>query len=308
MVRGIAAVVASAAVVAGTANAAAMVRVGGSSGPSLPAFALAPADFDSGASVERNITTSAGGLPAYVRVFRPGARLAGSRLSVVVSLVMLEQDAPSAAGDFAQVSSAAHSAAGRAALAKEFGLDFVKGLSMTAAKNALIVKKTLVGAPIEVGGSAFRLPLTMATNRGSLHMSIGFAQGDRIVSEVLLMAPADLPVSSSAQTRALAALQHHLQVGFTITNAAAPTITGTAAQGQTLTADPGVWAGSPSSLTYAWSRCDTSATNCSPIEGASGPSYLVAAADAGFTLRLTVSAANSISTAQSLSAATAPVG
>jgi len=308
MSRGLAAaVVASFAVMACTANAATTVRAGGASAPSLSAFALAPADFDSGASVESNTTTSAGGLPTFVRVFRPGARLGGSTLSVVVSLVMLEQDAPSAAGDFAQVSTAAHSAAGRALLAKEFGLAFVKGASIAAGKNAPKVKKTTVGEPVEMGSAAFRLPLTVATNDGSLHMSLGFAQGDRIVTAVVLIAPVNKPVSSSAPTKAMAALQHHLQVGFTIANAAAPSIAGTVAQGQTLTAGAGSWAGSPSSLTYSWSRCDTSGANCTPVAGADGPSYVVASADAGFTLQVTVTAANSISTAQSVSAATAPV-
>ena len=306
--RVVAATVASFTVVACSANAATAVGVGGGAEPSLSVFALAPADFDSGAKVESSTMASVAGLPTFVRVFRPGARLGGSRLAVVVSVAMLEQDAPSAAGDFAQVSTAAQSAAGRAALAREFGLAFVKGASIAPGKSAPIVKSTVVGAPVEMGGSAIRLPLTLVTNQGVLHMSLGFAQGDRVVTEVVLMAPAHMRVSASAQTRALAALQHHLQVGFTIANTATPSIGGTVTQGQTLTATAGSWTGSPSSLTYSWSRCDTTGGNCASIDGAGGATYVVGPADAGFTLQVTVTAGNSISTGQAVSAATAVVG
>ena len=302
-----AASVASFAAVVCTANAA-TVRVSSSAPPvSLSAFALTPADFDSGASVASNKTTSAGGLPTLVRVFKPGARLGGRRLAVVVSVVMLEPDAPSAAADFAQLGAAAHSAAGRAALAKAWGLAFVKGAAKGGGTNALSVKRTVVGAPIETGGSTIRFPLTVATNQGTLHMSLGFAQGDRIVTMVALMAPFDTTLTSSAQATAVAALQHHLQVGFTIANTTTPSIGGTVAQGQTLTAAAGSWIGSPSSLTYSWSRCDMNGGNCSSIDGASGPTYVVGGADAGFTLQVTVTATNSISSGQAVSVATALV-
>lgn len=68
-------------------------------------------------------------------------------------------------------------------------------------------------------------------------------------------------------------------------NAAAPTISGTAAQGKTLTETHGAWLpASPASYLYQWEDCDTSGANCSPIPGATSQSYMVGTADAGHTM------------------------
>lgn len=72
----------------------------------------------------------------------------------------------------------------------------------------------------------------------------------------------------------------------------APTITGTAKVGQTLSASTGAWSGSPTSYAYQWKRCDSTGANCLPISGATNSSYLLQSADAGSTLRVTVTAKN----------------
>jgi hypothetical protein len=81
-----------------------------------------------------------------------------------------------------------------------------------------------------------------------------------------------------------------------------PAISGTAAPGQTLSSSNGTWSNSPSAYIYQWAQCDASGNGCTSIAGATGPSYLVAAADAGHTLRVTVTAANAGGTAPALSA------
>ncbi len=48
---------------------------------------------------------------------------------------------------------------------------------------------------------------------------------------------------------------------------APPTISGTTAQGQTLTADPGTWEGAPA-FTYQWRTCNPAGASCSNIAGA----------------------------------------
>jgi hypothetical protein len=74
-------------------------------------------------------------------------------------------------------------------------------------------------------------------------------------------------------------------------NTAAPAITGTAQEGDTLSASTGTWTNSPS-FTYAWMQCDSAGNNCTAIAGAISNSYVAAGADVGETLRVTVTASN----------------
>lgn len=91
----------------------------------------------------------------------------------------------------------------------------------------------------------------------------------------------------------------------TPSNTAPPAIAGSPAQGQTLTAATGTWAGSPSSYAYQWRRCDSSGGACADLADATGQDYVPGAADVGSTLRVSVTAAN---LAGSASAVSAPTG
>jgi peptidoglycan/xylan/chitin deacetylase (PgdA/CDA1 family) len=75
-------------------------------------------------------------------------------------------------------------------------------------------------------------------------------------------------------------------------NTALPTISGTAQQGQMLTASTGNWSGSPTSYAYQWSRCNINGKGCATIASASSQTYVVAAGDIGFTMRVAVTATN----------------
>ena len=91
------------------------------------------------------------------------------------------------------------------------------------------------------------------------------------------------------------------------TNTAKPTISGTAKVGEELTASNGTWSGGATSFTYQWQRC-TSSTSCANVDGATARTYGVRTADAGDTLRVTVTAHNeSGSTASASSDQTATV-
>ena len=69
----------------------------------------------------------------------------------------------------------------------------------------------------------------------------------------------------------------------------APAITGTPQQGDTLSVSNGTWSNSPTSFSYAWEECATSAS-CSPIPGATSSTYTLSAADIGFTIVCVVTA------------------
>ena len=90
-------------------------------------------------------------------------------------------------------------------------------------------------------------------------------------------------------------------------NTALPVISGTPQSGSTLTTDNGTWTGSPTSFTYAWSRCDIGGNTCVPITGATSQAYTVQPADVGVTLRSTVTATNTDGSASATSAASAVV-
>ncbi|WP_291052443.1 Ig-like domain-containing protein [Herbiconiux sp.] len=70
-----------------------------------------------------------------------------------------------------------------------------------------------------------------------------------------------------------------------LTATPAPTISGTAKVGKTLTANPGAWGPAPVTLSYQWKRGGVS------IPGATKASYLVTGADAGRTLTVAVTGA-----------------
>ena len=90
-------------------------------------------------------------------------------------------------------------------------------------------------------------------------------------------------------------------------NTKEPSITGTPQQDQTLTADPGGWSGNkPIQFTYRWRRCDSKGGNCVQTTVTS-QTYAVGSDDVGHTLRVLVTASNSVGSAAAISNATSVV-
>lgn len=92
-----------------------------------------------------------------------------------------------------------------------------------------------------------------------------------------------------------------------------PTILGTPARGERLTATTGIWTGTaPLLFAYEWVRCGadggtSTGAGCSAIAGATGTQYVPAADDVGRRLRVRVTARNTVGTATAVSDATALV-
>ena len=92
------------------------------------------------------------------------------------------------------------------------------------------------------------------------------------------------------------------------TNTSPPAINGPTMVGKTLKTSAGSWTGSsPMSFTYQWRRCDTSGSGCVAITGATASRYLLTSADAGRTVRVTVTATNSVGSSSATSAATSVI-
>jgi hypothetical protein len=77
-----------------------------------------------------------------------------------------------------------------------------------------------------------------------------------------------------------------------VANMTPPSLSGTAAIGQTLSTDGGTWSNSPNLLTYDWQLCDANGANCVDIPGATGATYAVTTGESGHTVRVLVSADN----------------
>jgi len=91
-------------------------------------------------------------------------------------------------------------------------------------------------------------------------------------------------------------------------NTSPPTISGSTDPGQTVTATPGSWSGStPLAYAYQWQQCDAAGASCAPISAAIGPAYVIATTDTGKTVRVSVTASNSVGAAMATSAATGVV-
>ncbi len=96
--------------------------------------------------------------------------------------------------------------------------------------------------------------------------------------------------------------------GTAPTSIAAPTVSGTAQAGQTLTVSTGTWSGTtPITYAYRWLRCDSSGAGCTDVVGATASTYALGSADVGFTLRAAVVATNGYGSATATSGATAVV-
>jgi hypothetical protein len=76
------------------------------------------------------------------------------------------------------------------------------------------------------------------------------------------------------------------------TNTATPAISGTAIEGQRLSATKGSWSGNPTSYSYQWRHCNSSGRGCANISSATSSSYTLAASDVGHTMRVVVTAVN----------------
>jgi hypothetical protein len=73
---------------------------------------------------------------------------------------------------------------------------------------------------------------------------------------------------------------------------AAPSISGTTEQGQTLTATHGEWSNSPSSYKDQWTLCSPSGAACTAIAGASASTYTISSTAVGKTIRVQEIASN----------------
>jgi hypothetical protein len=76
-------------------------------------------------------------------------------------------------------------------------------------------------------------------------------------------------------------------------NTANPSISGSAKEGNTLSANHGNWSNAPTAYGYQWQQCNSAGSSCSDITGATSSNYKLAASDVDKTVRVAVTASNS---------------
>lgn len=122
------------------------------------------------------------------------------------------------------------------------------------------------------------------------------------VLAVLVVMLVSLPLNAGAQGTDTAPGQ---QPPVNLTD---PSISGTAVEGQTLTADSGNWSGPSITYGYQWQRCSTSGDACSSVDGAVDSTYGLGSSDVGATISVVVTASNKNGSTSVGAAASAVVG
>jgi hypothetical protein len=180
-------------------------------------------------------------------------------------------------------------------------------LAATLAKTVKVSVKDVVIGKLrtpKIGDHVFELPFSVRTVSGRrLYATILFMRLDRVV--VFEVVDGLRPVGPTAERLARRSTAY-IATALTPVSVSPPVVTGTAQQGQTLTATNGTWSVA-ATYTYQWQRCDGAGANCTDIADATANAYAVAPTDVGTTLRVVFTATDRFGAAEAQSAVTAAV-
>jgi hypothetical protein len=277
---------------------AALLLVSGAaaSTPDVASMTLQPADVPGAKVTHEGAVKEQGYVAAYARSFEFKSPYGRSRLIVVESEVALAATAAKATGDIASLQRVYASTTGR------------KALKNAIARQANVKPEAVVvGRLRKVGGydQGFELPVSVKTKIGRVYENISLLRLDRVVLTLAETAVHGIAAADTGHFASLVAT--HIAKALAPTSTAPPAITGTAQQGQTLTASPGTWTADDATLTYQWQHCDAAGANCADIAGATAQTYAVTPTDVNTTLRVVEKATNRFGSPTATSAPTAVV-
>jgi len=172
-----------------------------------------------------------------------------------------------------------------------------------------LVSNLQVGKPrnLGVGAGSFDLPMSVRVLGLRTELHLAAFRVERVLGAVIAVGAPGKRVPLATLKKLATTMAARMVAELSPKNTAPPTVSGTPAVGQTLTASPGTWSGTPTSFAYQWQRCDATGASCATIAGATGQAYVVTDADAGATLRVAVTARNASGSATATSAPTALV-
>jgi hypothetical protein len=262
-------------------------------------MAVSPEDLGAGAKVKRQgyVRPDKDSLAEYDREFRElTVKLGGKRLTGIeddVTLLRTTDDADVLIDSLRL---------GVGLASDELGKSFAKesGIKVTYTK---IGKATQLG----VGDNSVAAVIRIGTRLGELRIVIGVVRVGQIDSAFYFVGlprgKVGIPDAKLLARRTVA----HIRATLVPANTAAPTISGTAQAGQTLSALPGTWLSFPTGYTYQWQRCDVAGANCMALPGATSLTYVPTHDDVGATLEVVVTAQNPYGTATATTASTGVV-
>jgi hypothetical protein len=274
----------------------------GASAPGIPAAAamtLTAADLPNATVAKQGVFTTKDPdvANAYQREFEFKTPYGTSKYIQVVSEVLVTTSVDNAASEYRIAGHSFSTQAYQRAIAKEV-------VSGAAAKDVVSVSKITPRA-LGFGDSALEIGLIVHLKQKlTMDVSLSLYRVGKVV--VLNVAIGRGSRINAADARKLGELGlAHIDAALVPLVIAAPTVTGTAQQGQTLTASTGNWGDEPDSYAYQWQHCDANGANCIDVAGATAATYAVTAADVGFTLRVDVTATNRYGAVMSPSVQTA---
>jgi hypothetical protein len=249
--------------------------------PDVTQTTLQEADLPAGTLVSKGASKPAGYVAGYRRSFEFAKPQGSSGIVYVQSEGDLATSVAQAKGDVLNVERAFRTKVGRAA--------FIKVIAAAAHIKAAVVRMSAVRMP-EVGDAAFEQPFSLPIKGVRVYQDIVYVQLDRVVAKLYLAGIR--PVTQSAAMKYASIIAGHVTTVLTPVAVAPPAVTGTAQQGQTLTASTGTWSNDDVVFAYQWQQCDATGTTCTDIAGATTATYVVAPTDVGFALRVVVTGTN----------------
>jgi hypothetical protein len=233
---------------------------------------------------------------SYHRELEEG-RLGGTPLGYVDSEAEVGTSAATTARFVAELRAFMRSKGGRQLLAlvieQELGVD----------------GSVVVGRPRNLGAGpgSFDLAMTIRVFGQKLEAHVSTFRVERVLGTNVVVGMPGRRVPLATMTRLAKIMTERMTGELAPKSTALPTISGTAAVGQTLIATTGIWSGKPTSFAYQWQRCDTAGAACTSIADATAQSYVVADADVGATLRVAVTAQSSLGSRTATSVQTGTV-
>jgi hypothetical protein len=286
----------AAAVLVALAAAAAAVAAPGT--PDVSQMALRATDIPGAKVTNQGVEDVDQGYEAgYSRSLAPKTPWGRSKIVFVASEVDLANTADGATADFADLQQGFRTQKGRDA----FAMVMAKAIAGKNTKRSSVAVGKL--RTPKLGDAAVELPVSVKLKKGRAYFSVLFFRIDRAF--VFHLVAGLRPIAANDSVVLGTFVTTHIGEGLVPLPVSAPSIAGTAQQGQTLTATAGTWGNRPQ-LSYQWQSCDAAGA-CADIAGATASTYVVGAADAGKTLRVVEKATNRFGTATAQSAATAAV-